>query len=325
MEACFCNFVEPGDEVLICPSGFFGDRMCDVATRCGAEVRKVQAEWGEVVEPGQVKEALAEKPAKLVGIVHGETSTGILQPIEEISKIVHQAGALLVVDTVASLGGAPVLVDKWGVDACYSGSQKCLSCPPGLAPATFGPQAIAALEARKLPVQSWYLDLSMIRRYWSSERVYHHTAPINMIYALREALLLIQEEGLEARFARHKLNHLALVAGLEAMGMEMLVKGTHRLWTVNAVLIPKGVEDVKVRQRLLSEFGIEIAGGLGSLKGKIWRIGLMGESSSESNVLFLLSALERALAEAGFQAEPGAGVAAAQRCYALGRTASSKA
>lgn len=315
MEACLCNLIEPGDEAIICVNGVFGERMSDVAARCGAKVREVHAEWGEPIEPHQIRQALAERPAKLVGIVHAETSTGVLQPIEEISESVHQAGALLLVDTVTSLGGHPVLVDEWDIDACYSGTQKCLSCPPGLAPVTFGARAITALEARKTKVQSWYLDLTMIRRYWGSERVYHHTAPVSMIYSLHEALLLIQEEGLEARSARHRRNHLALVAGLEAMGLEMKVKREHRLWSLNAVCIPPGVEDAKVRQRLLSEFGIEVGGGLGPLRGKIWRMGLMGHSSTESNVLLLLSALERVLLEEGITLPSGAALAAAQECY----------
>lgn len=324
MEACLCNLIEPGDEAIICVNGVFGERMSDVAGRCGAVVREVHAEWGEPIEPGQIQQALAQGPAKLVGIVHAETSTGVLQPIEEISRIVHQAGALLLVDTVTSLGGHPVVVDEWGVDACYSGTQKCLSCPPGLAPLTFGARAVAALDARKTKVQSWYLDLSMIRRYWGSERVYHHTAPISMIYGLREALLLIREEGPEARFARHRRNHRALVAGLEATGLDMKVSEEYRLWSLNAVSIPPGIEDGKVRERLLSESGIEIGGGLGPLRGKIWRIGLMGYSSTESNVLLLLSALERVLGEEGFGVSLGAGLAAAQACYAREAAASSR-
>jgi alanine-glyoxylate transaminase/serine-glyoxylate transaminase/serine-pyruvate transaminase len=316
MEACLCNLIEPGDDAVICVNGVFGERMSDVAGRCGAKVREVHAEWGQPIEPAQLEASLQEAPAKLVGMVHAETSTGVLQPMEEISEVVHRAGALLVLDTVTSLGGHPVLVDEWGVDACYSGTQKCLSCPPGLAPLTFGDRAIAALEARKKKVQSWYLDLSMIRRYWGSERVYHHTAPVSMIYGLREALLLIQEEGLEARFRRHQSNHLALVAGLQAAGLEMMVKEEHRLWSLNAVSIPEGIDDGKVRQRLLSQSGIEIGSGLGPLRGKIWRVGLMGHSSDESNVLYFLSALEVALAQQGFPARRGVALAAAKGYYA---------
>jgi alanine-glyoxylate transaminase/serine-glyoxylate transaminase/serine-pyruvate transaminase len=315
MEASLCNIIEPGDRVVVVVKGVFGERMCDVAGRCGAQVQRIEVEWGRIVEPDQVKAALKDGGVKVVALVHAETSTGVLQPLEEISQTVHEHGAFLLVDTVTSLGGHPVKVDEWGIDICYSGSQKCLSCPPGLAPITFNGRAAEAIRNRKSKVQSWYLDMSMVEKYWGQERAYHHTAPITMNYALREALLLIFEEGLEARFERHRLNHRALLAGLQAMGLEPLAQAEHRLWTLNAVRVPKGVEDARIRRRLLDEFSIEIGGGLGPLKGQIWRIGLMGYSSSNQNVLLFLGALETVLREEGYQLAAGAGVAAATDIY----------
>jgi alanine-glyoxylate transaminase/serine-glyoxylate transaminase/serine-pyruvate transaminase len=246
-------------------------------------------------------------------VVHAETSTGAWQPLEDIARLVRAADALFVVDAVTSLGGCPLLVDEWLIDACYSGTQKCLSCPPGLAPLTFGPRAVDALHRRRTPVQSWYLDLTMIERYWGEERVYHHTAPISMNYALLEALRLIDEEGLEARWARHQRHHHALKAGLAAMGLTLAAQEDHQLWTLNAVRIPDGVDDAALRRALLEERGIEIGGGLGPMKGQVWRIGLMGESSTEANVLLILSALERLLPRFGYAVQAGAGVAAASR------------
>ncbi|MBI2877377.1 MAG: alanine--glyoxylate aminotransferase family protein [Candidatus Tectomicrobia bacterium] len=315
MEACLCNLIEPGAEVIIGENGLIGERMCHVAGRCGAEVRRVEAEWGRILEPGQIEAALKPGKARLVALVHAETSTGVCQPLEEISRLAREYGALLLVDTVTSLGGSPVTVDRWGVDAAYSGTQKCLSAPPGLAPVTLGPRAMEAVRGRKKKVQSWYLDLSMVERYWGEERVYHHTAPISMIYALREALRLIQEEGLDERFARHQRNHRALAAGLQALGLELSSQEGHRLPMLNAVRIPDGIDDLKVRRHLLQEFGIEIGGGLGPLKGKIWRIGLMGHSSSKNNVLLVLGALGQALEAEGYRKEPGAAVVAALRVY----------
>jgi alanine-glyoxylate transaminase/serine-glyoxylate transaminase/serine-pyruvate transaminase len=315
MEASLCNIIEPGDQVVVVVKGVFGERMCDVAGRCGAQVKRIEIEWGHIVEPEQVKAALKDGGVKVVALVQAETSTGVLQPLEEISQIVHEHGAFLLVDTVTSLGGHPVKVDEWDVDICYSGSQKCLSCPPGLAPITFSNRAMEAMHNRKSKVQSWYLDMTMVEKYWGQERAYHHTAPITMNYALREALLLIFEEGLEARFDRHRLNHQALLAGLQAMGLEPLAQARYRLWTLNAVRIPEGVEDAKIRRRLLDEFSIEIGGGLGPLKGQIWRIGLMGYSSSKRNVLLFLGALETVLREEGYQLAAGAGVAAATDIY----------
>ena len=314
METCVVNLIEPGDPMLVCINGVFGQRMADVAQRCGAEVSTIEVEWGKVVAPSQVSDALKNKPVKVVGIVHAETSTGACQPLEEISKIVHDGGALLLADTVTSLGGMKVDVDEWQIDACYSGTQKCLSCPPGLAPVTFSEAAVQAIYNRKTKVQSWYLDVSMIRRYWGSERLYHHTAPVNMNYALLEALKIMKEEGLERRWARHKRNHRILKAGLSAMGIRYVAEPGHELPMLNAVSIPEGVDDVAVRKQLLNEFGIEIGGGLGVFKGKAWRIGLMGSACTLSNVMLLLSALEKCLTNQGVELEPGAGIAAATAC-----------
>ncbi len=295
MEAALCNLIEPGDRCVVCVNGVFGGRMADVCGRYGAEVATVAAPWGQPIDPDDVRQALANGPTKLVAIVHAETSTGVLQPLEEISRMTHEAGALLVVDCVTSLGGHPVKVDEWGIDACYSGTQKCLSIPPGLAPISFAPAAVAALESRKTKVANWYLDMSMVHKYWGEERTYHHTAPVNALYGFHEGLRLILTEGLEARWARHRANHELLVAGLAEMGVEMLADPKYRLWSLNAVRIPEGVDDVTVRQRLLNEYDIEIGGGLGDLKGKVWRVGLMGTSSTPNNVLMLLGALNAIL------------------------------
>jgi len=317
MEACLVNLLEPGDEAVVCVNGVFGTRMAEIVERYGATLVRVEAPWGRVIDPADVAAALKRcRRPKLLAIVHAETSTGAWQPLEEIGPLVHAAGALLVVDTVTSLGGCPVHVDDWGIDACYSGTQKCLSCPPGLSPITFGPRAVEVLSKRKSKVQSWYLDLTMIQKYWGAERVYHHTAPISMNYALHEALRLIEEEGLEARWRRHEGNHRALKAGLAAIGLGIASQENHQLWTLNSVRIPDGVEDARVRTALLEDFGIEIGGGLGPLKGQTWRIGLMGESSNAANVLLVLSALERVLPQCGYAVKAGAGLAAAQRVYA---------
>lgn len=320
MEACLVNLIEPGDEVIVGVNGVFGTRMTDVAERCGAKVTTVEAPWGRIIEPDDVRKALQKvaKP-KLVGIIHAETSTGAWQPLEEISRLVHDAGALFVVDAVTSLGGCPLRIDAWDIDACYSGTQKCLSCPPGLSPVTFGKRAVDVLRNRKTKVQSWYLDLTMIEKYWGSDRVYHHTAPITMNYALYEALRLIEEEGLEPRWERHRTNHEALKAGLAALGLQLAAQENHQLWTLNSVAIPDGVDDVQVRRALLDRFSIEIGGGLGPLKGKTWRIGLMGESSTAGNVLFVLSALEQVLPALGHAVDAGAGVAAAATVYSSSR------
>lgn len=311
METCVVNLIEPGDPMLVCINGVFGSRMADVARRCGADVTILEIEWGKVFSPDQIKQALQKKAAKVIGIVHAETSTGACQPIEEISKIVHEHGALLLVDSVTSLGGMNVDVDGWGIDACYSGSQKCLSCPPGLAPVTLNDASVKVLENRKTKVQSWYLDLTMIRQYWGTERLYHHTAPINMNYALLEALNMVKEEGLELRWARHLANHQILRAGLSAIGINYVAQPGHELPMLNAVSVPDGADDVIVRKQLLNEFGIEIGGGLGVFKGKVWRIGLMGSASTRSNVMLFLSALEKCLLDQNVKFERGASIAAA--------------
>ncbi|HEY2841176.1 MAG TPA: alanine--glyoxylate aminotransferase family protein [Pirellulales bacterium] len=319
MEATVTNLIEPGDSMVVCVNGVFGGRMVDVAERAGAKVTRVDRPWGQVFEPADLKEALVKARPKVVGIVMAETSTGARQPIEEISKLVHESGALLLVDAVTALGGIPVEVDKWKIDALYSGTQKCLSCPPGLAPVSFSPAAMEVILGRKTKVQSWYLDVSMLAKYWGEERVYHHTAPINMTYALYEALRLVLEEGLEHCFARHALNHRALKAGLTALGISYASDEAHQLPMLNAVWIPKGVDDMAIRKGLLTRFGIEIGGGLGDFKGKAWRIGLMGHASRANNVLLFLGALEQLLAENGCKFDHGASVAAANRVYAAGK------
>ncbi len=306
METCFVNLVEPGDEVVVCVNGVFGTRMSDIVNRLGGKLIRVDSEWGKTVNPNAVREAIKGKKPKLLAVVHAETSTGVCQPLEELSTIAHESGALFLVDMVTSLGGMEVALDKMGIDAAYSGTQKCISCPPGLSPISFSSAAMEVLEKRKSPVVSWYLDMSMVGSYWGADRKYHHTAPINMIYALREALRIIAEEGFKARFERHQLNHRALVAGIEGMGLSMLVSESERLPMLNAICIPDGADDLKVRKSLLNDFGIEIGGGLGDLAGKIWRVGLMGQSSRKKNVFLFLSALESALKAQGVKTTPGA-------------------
>ena len=299
MEFCFVNLIEPGDEVVIGINGVFGMRMADVAERCGAKVTKVEAEWSRIIEPEQIFEALKDKQPKLVAIVHAETSTGALTPVEEISKIVHEAGALLLLDTVTSLGGCPVRIDDWEVDAVYSGTQKCLSCPPGLAPVSLNERAMKVIKERKSSVQSWYLDVNLLANYWGEgARVYHHTAPISMNYALHEALRLVLEEGLEKRWARHEENHHALRAGLDELELGIASQEGHQLWQLNAVRVPEGVDEAAIRVGLLEDHGIEVGPGLGPLKGKVWRVGLMGYSSQPNNVQTFLSAMETLLASA---------------------------
>jgi alanine-glyoxylate transaminase/serine-glyoxylate transaminase/serine-pyruvate transaminase len=315
MECTVVNLIEPGDAMVVCINGVFGSRMADVATRAGAKVTRVDRPWGEVFEPAHLKEALAKAKPKVVGIVMAETSTGASQPIDEIAKLVHDAGALLLVDTVTSLGGMPVEVDAWQIDAIYSGSQKCLSCPPGLAPVSFSARAMDVILHRKTPVQSWYLDVSMLARYWGEERVYHHTAPINMTYGLYEALRIVHEEGLENCFQRHTLNHLALKAGLAAIGIGYAAAEEHQLPMLNAVRVPDGIDDAAARRGLLERFGIEIGAGLGDFKGKVWRIGLMGHGARARNVLLFLAALEQLLGEQGHRFDAGASIAAANHLY----------
>ncbi len=291
MEAALVNFLEPGDSALVCVAGYFGERVAEIASRTGADVQRIDAPWGEAFTADQVRAALQAHPAKLVGIVHGETSTGVQQPLAEITEVVHAHGALLLVDAVASLVGVPVPVDEFGIDICYTGSQKCLSCPPGLAPITIGPRADEVLAQRKSKVQSWYLDLTLVRSYWGSERVYHHTAPITLNFALRESLRLVHEEGLQNTFDRHARVARQLWDGLEGMGLSMLVPEELRLPTLTTVRVPDGVDDVAVRRQLLNDYNIEIAGGLGAFRGQAWRIGLMGHSARPENVFALLGAL----------------------------------
>ncbi len=313
MEAAFVNFVEPGDKVIVGVNGVFGSRMADVASRCGAQVVTVGAEWGQPIDPAAVERALSQNPdSTLVAVVHAETSTGVLQPVEPIIEAAHRAGAMIFLDAVTSLGGVPVSVDARGLDVVYSGTQKCLSCPPGLAPLTVGERALERLRARKHPVQSWYLDLSMITQYWGKERFYHHTAPVSMIYGLYTALHLIKQEGLDVRFRRHRINAKALVTGLEALGLRLLPEEEYRLPSLTAVYIPDGIPDLEVRGTLRGRYGIEIGGGLGPLKGRLWRIGLMGYGSNLENVERLLKALGDTLSSVGYRCSAKEAVSAAR-------------
>jgi alanine-glyoxylate transaminase/serine-glyoxylate transaminase/serine-pyruvate transaminase len=307
METCVVNLIERGDKMLVCKNGVFGGRMADVAERAGAEVTVIDRPFGEVFSVEELQSAIQKFQPKVVGLVHAETSTGAWQPLEDISKAVHDAGALFLVDCVTSLGGVPVEVDDWELDAVYSGTQKCLSCPPGLAPVTFSPRAVETIDKRKTKIASWYLDMTMVRNYWGEDRSYHHTAPINMNYGLHEALRLVLEEGLSTRHERHRLNHQALKAGLSALGLEYAVAEECCLPMLNAVRIPTGVDDAAARKQLLNEFGIEIGGGLGPMKGKTWRIGLMGEASTRANVLLFLAALECCLMAQGYDFPEGEG------------------
>lgn len=314
MEAALINLLEPGDTAVLACNGYFGDRMVQIAERCGAVPVKLEAEWGRPILPEQIEAALKQaRRARVVGVVHAETSTGVLQPLEGLREIADRYGAYLLVDAVTSLGGHPVEVDRYGVDAAYSGTQKALSAPTGLSPVTLSDRVMDRIRTRPHKLQSFYLDLALFERYWKGEPFYHHTPPTTFHYGLLEALRIVEEEGLEARWARHRLNHQALVAGVEAMGLQMLVEPAHRLWTLNTVRIPGGVDDAKVRGRLLKEFGIEIGGGLGVLKGKVWRVGLMGSNSQPNHVLLLLAALERILPDEGYRC--GSGIHAANAVY----------
>ena len=296
METCFVNLVEHGDKVLVLTNGVFGKRMQDVAGRLGAQVDALEIPWGEPVLPEQVKEKLAGGKYDIVSIVHAETSTGVCSPVEAIGKLVREHGALYIVDCVTSLGGIPVNIDAWQADAVYSGTQKCLSCPPGLSPISFSERAMSKLKARKTKVPNWYLDLSLIASYWEgTTRTYHHTAPVNMEYALYAALREILKEGQENVFARHQAAHKQLVEGLAGLGMDMLVAPEYRLPMLNAVKIPAGVDEAAIRARLLKEFDIEIGSGLGPLAGKIWRIGVMGHTARSENVRRLLDTLKKIL------------------------------
>lgn len=317
MEAALVNILEPGDKALIGINGVFGQRMADVASRCGAEVIEIESQWGQPLDPENIDKALSVREGvKLVGIVHAETSTGVLQPLEELVDIAHRYGALILVDAVTSLGGVRVAVDQRDLDLVYSGNQKCLGAPPGLAPITFGQRALDLFRERKSKVQSWYLDLSFLTRYWGEERFYHHTAPINMIYALFEALSMIEEEGLEERFDRHRLHSSALVAGLKALDVKTVVPEQYRLPSLTSVRIPAQIDDAEVRNRLRRDYLIEIGGGLGPFKGKVWRIGLMGNGSQRENVERLLKALARILNDLGHHCSIEEALLESNRFYA---------
>lgn len=316
METALVNLIEPGDKVVVGACGIFGERMLDIAGRLSAEVFTVKAQWGKPIDPDDIARAIARagRP-KLVAVVHAETSTGVRQPLEQISEHAKKAGALLVVDAVTSLAGLEVPTDRLGLDLVYSGTQKCLSCPPGLSPVTVSDDAARVIRERKSQVLSWYLDLSMVQRYWTQERFYHHTAPVNMIYALHEALRLVVEEGLRNSWARHAKNSAAFTAGVSAMGLELLVDPLYRLSSLVVIKVPPTVEDAAVRSKLLSDYNIEIGGGLGDLKGKVWRVGLMGYGSQRKNVMLVLAALEEILVRMGYPLTPGAALKAAREVY----------
>lgn len=299
MEACLHNLVEEGDEVIVGVNGVFGARLAELAGRLGADVRRVEADWGNTIDPETVAAALAScRRPSLVAVIHAETSTGAWQPVEDISALAHEAGALLLVDTVTSLGGCPVEVDRWGIDASYSGTQKCLSCPPGLSPVTFSRRAMEKVASRRTPVRTWYFDLGLIGAYLGGERVYHHTAPVSMIYALSEALALVEEEGLEARFERHRSNHELLIEGAASLGLEPFVAEGKRLWMLNSITVPGSLDEAALRRSLLERHGIEIGPGLGPLAGRLWRVGLMGETSRQANVERFLACLDEELRSA---------------------------
>jgi alanine-glyoxylate transaminase/serine-glyoxylate transaminase/serine-pyruvate transaminase len=315
METCFVNLLEPGDKAIVCRNGVFGDRMRENVERCGATPVMVDDEWGSAISLEKVEQALQANPdAKVLAFVHAETSTGAQSDAQALAKLARRYDCLTIADTVTSLGGTPVRVDDWGLDAVYSGTQKCLSCTPGLSPVTFSERAIEAIRARKSKVQSWFLDLNLVMGYWGggAKRAYHHTAPINALYGLHEALLILKEEGLENAWARHRRLHLALRAGLEQMGVEFVVPEADRLPQLNAVTIPEGVDDAALRSALLNDYGLELGAGLGAMAGKVWRVGLMGHSATEKNVLCCLSALDNTLSRAGVVFERGAAVSAAQ-------------
>jgi alanine-glyoxylate transaminase/serine-glyoxylate transaminase/serine-pyruvate transaminase len=322
IEASLVNTLEDGDEAIICVNGWFSDRMWEIAGRTPAKVTRVEAPYGTTVDPEDVRRAAKGRKIKIVGLAQGETSSGVLTQLSGFRKVADELGALLIVDTVASLAAVPLHIDIDRVDICFSGSQKAISAPPGMSPITVSPAAEEVFRNRKSKVSSWYFDLTTAMNYWGKDRLYHHTPPISLIFALREAMRLVMEEGLENRWERHRLNQLALVAGIEAMGLELLVKNpAERLPTVTAVNIPGGIDDLKVRNQLLDEFNIEIAGGLGPLRAKIWRIGLMGYCSQKAFVLLFLGAFEKVLLDQGFRVPSGAGVGAAIRSYSRVETA----
>jgi alanine-glyoxylate transaminase/serine-glyoxylate transaminase/serine-pyruvate transaminase len=316
MEMCFANLVEPGDKAIVCKNGVFGGRMQENVERCGGTAVMVEDEWGDPVDPAKVEEALQAHPdAKILAFVHAETSTGAQSDAAALCRLARAHDCLTIVDTVTSLAGTPVTIDEWGADAVYSGTQKCLSCIPGISPVTFSERATAAIERRQSKVQSWFLDLNLVMGYWGGDgggkRAYHHTAPINPLYALHEALVMVQEEGLEAAWQRHAAMHEALKAGIEAMGLSFFVDAAHRLPQLNSVTIPDGVDEAEVRARLLNQYNLEIGAGLGPMAGKIWRIGLMGHSANATNVLTCLGALDAVLADMGADINPGKAVPAA--------------
>lgn len=316
METCFVNLVEPGDKVIVCQNGVFGGRMKENVERCGGVAVMVEDAWGEAIDAARLEDALKAHPdACIVTMVQAETSTGVQSDVAALVKLAHAHDCLTIVDAVTSLGGTPVKVDEWGIDAIYSGSQKCLSCTPGLSPVSFNERALEKVRNRKSRVQSWFMDLNLVIGYWGTgaKRAYHHTAPINALYSLHEALLLLREEGLENAWARHHRNHLALKAGLEAMGLQFIVKEADRLPQLNAVTIPEGVDDAMVRSHLLNEYSLEIGAGLGALAGKVWRIGLMGHSSRAENILLCIGALESVLGDMGADINTGVALPAMQQ------------
>ena len=316
MEACFANLIEAGDKVIICQNGVFGGRMKENVTRMGGAAVMVEDEWGSAVDCGKAEEALKANPdAKILAFVHAETSTGAVSDAKTLCELARKYDCLTIVDAVTSLGGSELRVDDWGIDAIYSGTQKCMSCTPGISPVSFSEKATEVIKNRKTPVQSWFLDMNLVMGYWggNAKRAYHHTAPVNAMYSLHEALVMLQDEGLENAWKRHSDNHLALRAGLEAMGLTFVVNEADRLPQLNSVTIPKGVDDAEVRGILLNEFNLEIGAGLGALAGKVWRIGLMGHSSRAENIMLCLAALEAAL---GDKCNQGVAIAAAQAVLA---------
>jgi len=314
MEMCFVNLVEPGDKVIVCSNGVFGGRMKENVERCGGVAVVIDHEWGKPVDPARLQETLKENPdAKVVAFVHAETSTGVQSDAKTLCDIAHKAGCLTIVDAVTSLAGTPLQVDAWGIDAIYSGSQKCLSCTPGLSPVSFSERALAKTKGRKTKVQSWFLDLNLVMGYWGTgKRTYHHTAPVNPLYGLHEALVMLHEEGIENAWARHARVHQSLRAGIEAMGLSFLVEEKYRLPQLNSIRIPDGVDDATVRTRLLNDYNLEIGAGLGALAGKVWRIGLMGHACNAKNVLYVLGALDAVLTELRAPIEKGVAVKAAK-------------
>jgi len=322
IEAAVVNPLEPGDEAIVCVNGNFSERMALIASRTAAKVHRVEAPLGRGIDPEDVRRMGRGRKIKFIGVCHGETSTGVLSPLDDFRKVADELGTMLVVDAVATLVGTPLNVDKQQIDLCFSGSQKAISAPPGMAPVTVGSRMEEVLRARKTPVQSWYFDLTATMNSWGKDRTYHHTPPISIVFALREALRIVFEEGLEASWQRHKQNQAALIAGLEALNLELFVPNpSDRLPTVTSINIPQGADDVRVRRQLLDQFGIEIAGGIGPLKGKIWRVGLMGYISQAKHILFFLAALEQVLCDQGLRVSSGAGVGAAIHLYSRAEVA----